>query len=311
VSDARLDPQARAFIAELQAANVPPVETLTPAEIRALQGAFVPRMSGRPEDVARVEDRTIDGPGGPLPVRVYTPAAAPRGILVYLHGGGWVIGSIATADAACRALARRTPCTVVSVEYRLAPEHKFPAAVEDAVAAFRWAAANAVELGSDATRVAVGGDSAGGALAAAVTLSTRDAGPPPRFQVLIYPASDDDMTKPSYREFGAGYLLTIPEMRWYWSNYLTAPGDARNPLASPLLAASLQGVPPALVLLAQCDPLHDDGERYAAKLAADGVPVEILRYDGQIHGFFTMPGIFDRARAAYDDVAKALRRAFD
>ena len=308
----QLDPQAAAFVAELRAAGVPPLETLAPAEIRELQRQFAPRLTGAPEDVARVEDRDIAGPGGPLPIRIYAPAAPSLGVLVYLHGGGWVIGSIETADAACRALARRTPCTVVSVGYRLAPEHRFPAAVEDALAATQWAVAHAAELTGGSALVAVGGDSAGGNLAAAVTLEgVVRGGLGLRHQVLIYPAVDDDFSGPTFREYGGGdYLLTLSEMRWYWKNYLADPADARNALARPLHAATLRGVPPALVVLAECDPLRGDGEAYAKRLRADGVPVETLRYEGLIHGFFTMPGIFSRASLAYDDVAASLRRAF-
>ncbi len=307
---AQLDPQARAFIEEVEAAGVPPLQTMSPAEIRMLQAAFVPRLSGQLEAVERVEDREISGPGGTIALRTYVPHA-PQGILLWVHGGGWTIGSIETADAACRALARRTPCSVVSVGYRLAPEHKFPAAFEDVRAAARWVAANAEALGADATRIAIGGDSSGGALAAAATLDARDGGGP-RFcyQVLVYPVSDNDMTRPSYREFGAGYLITIDEIRWYLKNYLRSPEDAENPLVCPLRAASLRGLPPALVVLAGCDPLRDDGEAYAARLRAEGVPVQVLRYDGMIHGFFTMPGVLDRAGVAYDAVARSLRHGF-
>jgi acetyl esterase len=309
---AQLDAEAAAFIAELQAAGVPPIETLAPADIRALQRGFVPRLTGMPDEVARVVDREIAGPGGPVPIRIYAPAAPSLGVLVYFHGGGWVIGSIETADAACRALARRTPCTVVSVGYRLAPEHRFPAAVDDAVAATRWSVDHAAELTGKRAQVAVAGDSAGGNLAAAVTLAAvARGGLGLRYQVLVYPAVDDDFNGPSFREYGGGdYLLTLAEMRWYWKNYLANPADAASPLARPLHAASLRGVPPALVVLAECDPLRGDGEAYAKRLRADGVPVETLRYEGLIHGFFTMPGIFSRASLAYDDVAASLRRAF-
>jgi acetyl esterase len=306
----RLDPQARAFIDQVTAAGVPPLETMSPPDVRRFQGDFVPQLAGELEPVARIEDREIPGPGGPIPVRIYTPDAPPCGVLVYLHGGGWVIGSIETADAACRALARRTPCTVVSVGYRLAPEHRFPAAVDDAVAATQWAVANAASLDADASRVAIAGDSAGGELAAAVTLHARDnGGPSLRYQVLIYPVTDYDFTKPSFREYGSGFLITIGEMEWYWRNYLSKPDDASSPMACPMRAASLQGLPPALIIQAECDPIKDDGEAYAARLRADGVPVDIIRYDGQIHGFFTMPGVMSRAKDAYSDVATVLAKA--
>ena len=241
------------------------------------------------------------------------PVEAVDQLLVRPVGGmGGVLLGDDEPDAACRALARRTPCTVVSVGYRLAPEHRFPAAVDDAVAATRWAVEQAAELTGESALVAVGGDSAGGNLAAAVTLAALvSGGLGLRHQVLIYPAVDDDFTGPTFREYGGGdYLLTLGEMRWYWKNYLANPADADSPLARPLRAPSLCGVPPALVVLAECAPLRGDGEAYATRLAADGVPVETLRYDGLIHGFFTMPGIFSRASLAYDDVAAALRRAF-
>jgi acetyl esterase len=307
----RLDAQARAFIAEVEAAHVPPIETMSPAEVRSLQANFVPQLAGHLEAVAGVEEGEVPGPRGPIPIRIYRPSATPLGVLVYLHGGVWVIGSIETADAACRALARRTPCTVVSVGYRLAPENRFPAGFEDAAAATRWVAANAQALGADRTRVAVGGDSAGGTLAAAVTLDARDRGEPAlRYQILVYPATDYDFTRPSFLEYGTGFLITLGEMRWYWENYLTSPADAANPFACPLRAQTLRGLPPCLILLAGCDPLRDEGEAYAARLKAEGVPVEVIRYDGMIHGFFTMPGVMDRAKVAYGDVAEALRRAF-
>jgi len=306
-----LDEQARAFIAEVEAAGVPPIQTMDPVVVRALQQNFVPRLSGALEQVAGVEDHAIAGPSGPLPLRIYTPESKPRGILVYLHGGGWVIGSLDTADAACRALARRTPCIVVSVGYRLAPEHKFPAAIDDAVRATSWVAANAERLGVDPTRVAIGGDSAGGALAAAVTLDAREReGPPLRFAMLVYPAADFKLDRPSYRTYGSGCLITTEEVRWYWESYLRSPQDATSEFACPLRAASLRGLPPALVLLAECDPIRDEAEAYANRLRADGVPVQTMLYEGMIHGFFTMPGVMDRARVAYDHAAEALRRAF-
>jgi len=308
---AQLDDQTRAFVAEIEAAGAPPIATMSPSDARALQRTFVPQLAGALEAVAQLSDRDIPGPAGPIPIRVYTPDARPLGVLVFLHGGGWTIGSIDTADAACRALSRRTPCTVVSVGYRLAPEHRFPAAFEDAAAAARWAVANADALGRDATRVAIGGDSAGGTLTAAVTLDARDRGGPSLcFQLLVYPVTDCDFNRPTYHEYGKGYLLSVDEMRWYWQNYLRSPQDEANPSACPLRAVSLRGLPPALVLLAECDPIRGEAEAYAARLRVDAVPVSVIRYPGTIHGFFTMPGVMDRAKVAYDDAACALRDAF-
>lgn len=306
----RLDPQARAFIDLVEAGGVPPLQTMEPTEIRKLQAAFVPQLAGTLEPVAHVEDSEIPGPGGPIPIRTYRPNA-PRGLIVWIHGGGWSIGSIDTADAACRALARRTPCTVVSIGYRLAPEHKFPAALDDVRTAVRWIWGHTETLGAGPGRVAIGGDSSGGAMAAAATLDARNGGGAAFcHQVLVYPVTDNDMTRPSYREFSSGYLITVDEIRWYLTNYLRTPHDADNPLVCPLRAASLSGLPPATIVLAECDPLRDDGEAYAARLSAEGVPVELKRYEGMIHGFFTMPGVLDRARDAYEDVSSGLRRAF-
>ena len=285
---------------------------MSPPDVRKLQRNFVPQLAGDVVPVATVEDRDIPGPGGPLPVRIYRPdGAAPFGALVYFHGGGGVIGSLETADAACRALARRTPCVVVSVGYRLAPEHKFPAGFEDCVAALHWTIDHAAEIGVDPARVAVGGDSTGGALAAAVTLDARaNATASPCFQLLIYPATDHNFDRRSCREYGNGFLLTLDEMRWYWENYLSSSDDLQSIYACPLRATSLKGLPPALLLLAECDPLHDEGAAYGERLHADGVGVQSIFYNGQIHGFFTMPGVFDRARVAHEDAATALRHAF-
>jgi acetyl esterase len=307
-----LDPQAAAFIREVEAAGVPPIWEMAPAAARALQRNFVARLSGEPEGVARIEDRSVPGPAGPIPVRVYTPAGSgPFGVLVWMHGGGWVIGSIDTADAAARALANRTPCVVVSVGYRLAPESRFPAAFDDGLAATHWVAANAADIGVDAARIAVGGDSSGGNLAAAIALAAREsAAPALRFQLLVYPVTDDDFERPSVRRYGSGYLITAEEIRWYWRQYLAASADALNPSACPMRAASLGNLPTALVLQAAYDPLLDAGTAYAQRLRREGVAVETSCYDGMIHGFFTMPGVMDRARAAHAAAATALRRAF-
>jgi acetyl esterase len=306
-----LDPQVRAFIAEVEAAGAPPLEMLTPADARALQAQFVPQLAGAPEAVARVVEREIAGPGGRLPVRVYAPAGEALGALVWYHGGGFTIGGLDTADPACRALARRANCVVVSVGYRLAPEHPFPAAVDDACAAARWVAENAADLGYPSGRLAVGGDSGGGTLAIAATFAARDgAVPQPCFQLLVYPATGRGDGTPSYARYGAGgYLLTASQMDWFWRNYLPREADAADPRACPERAESLRGLPPAFVLLATCDPLHDEGRAYAGRLERDGVAVRVAEYGGMIHGFFTMPGVFDRARVAYDDAAAALRAA--
>jgi acetyl esterase len=225
---------------------------------------------------------------------------------VYLHGGGWVVGSIESHDPVCRRLAARTPCVVVSVDYRLAPEHPFPAGLEDAWAATEWVAAHAAELGAD--RVAVGGDSAGGNLAAVVALRARDRGLPLALQVLIYPVIDADLDSPGYREHGEGVNLTRAKMAWYWERYL-AGADGFAPEASPLRAADLAGVAPALVQTAEHDPLVHEGEAYAHALEAAGVPVALTRYDGQIHGFVRLAALCPRAFDAFAEIQAALAAA--
>ena len=312
-----LDPQVQALLAEAAASGRPPYERMSPAEARR---AFLELkdLAGPPEPVARVEHRTIPGPGGEIPVRVYRPDGRPPFPgLVYYHGGGWVIGDLDTHDSPVRALVNRARCVAVSVGYRLAPEHKFPAAVEDAFAAFRWTAAHADSLGIDPTRIAVAGDSAGGNLAAVVPLMARDepapaeagGGPAPAFQLLIYPVIDHDFTTASYRQNATGYQLTRRTMQWFWEQYLGTPEDGRDPHASPLRAEDLHGLPPAFVITAEFDPLRDEGEAYARRLREAGVPAVVRRYDGLIHGFFRMAGVLDAGRRAIEEAAAALRQA--
>lgn len=306
-----LDPQARAVLDQMAALGLPPLGTLSPEETRRnmeLRQAALP--PGEP--VASVEDRTIPGPANAIPIRIYRPASdAPLPVLVYFHGGGWVIGSINTHDSICRTLANAAACIVVSVDYRLAPEHKFPAAVEDAYAATVWCATHAATFGGDPRRVAVGGDSAGGNLAAVVALLARDQGAPSLvYQILIYPVTDYRFDTPSYRENAEGYLLTRDGMRWFWGHYLSDAAQGAHPHASPLRAQNLAGLPPALVITAEFDPLRDEGEAYAARLQEAGVPVVCSRYDGMIHGFFGMTLMLDKARQAVGEVASTLRAAF-
>jgi len=304
--DRRLDPQARVFLENIKNSGARGFETLSVEEARnALLS--MRELAGLPETVAKIEDRTLKGG---LRVRVYTPAGpGPKPALVYFHGGGWVLGSPETIDAPCRRLANRSGCVVISVDYRRPPEHPFPTPLEDCYAATRYAAGLGAELGAGARRIAVGGDSAGGNLAAAVALLARDRGGPPlAFQLLICPVTDHAFDTPSYRAFGRGYGLTEAAMRWFWGHYLTRPEDERNPLASPL-RADLRGLPPALVLTAEFDPLRDQGEAYAARLKAAGVNAQLRRYDGQIHGFFHMGGVMNRGMQAVDDAAAALRAA--
>jgi acetyl esterase len=232
-------------------------------------------------------------------------------VLVWYHGGGWVLGDLETADASCRELAVRAGCLVVSVEYRLAPEHPFPAGVDDAWEALGWVAEHAAELGGDPARLAVGGDSAGGTLAAVVTHRARDRGGPPiAFQLLVYPVTDLRLGHPSVEDNADGYVLTRDSMLWFRSHYVGAnEADVLNPLASPLLAEDHSGLPPALIITAGYDPLRDEGEAYGRKLEEAGVPVTVHRYEGQIHGFFAMVALLDGAKEALDEAAEALRDA--
>ncbi|MDW8470228.1 MAG: alpha/beta hydrolase [Burkholderiales bacterium] len=256
-----------------------------------------------------------DGPGGPIPVRAYRPQGADDGArlpaLVYFHGGGWVIGDLDTHDVVCRTLANGARCAVFSVEYRKAPEAPFPAAVEDAIAATAWVAANAAALGADAARLAVGGDSAGGNLAAVTALAARDAGAPNLvLQLLIYPATDQRMGHASIERNGEGYLLTKAAMRYFRGHYLPRESDWLDWRASPLLAPRLAGVAPAFVLTAGYDPLLDEGRAYAERLRGEGVAVEYRCYEGMVHGFITMGRVLEAAHAALADCAAALARAF-
>ena len=304
-----LDRQVKALLDQMAALGQPPFEEQTPEQARtAMAGlAALGRMPDRP---APTQDRVIPGPAGEIPIRIYRPESdSPMPVLVYFHGGGWVIGDIGTHDTTCQQLAVRIPAVVVSVDYRLAPEHPYPAAVEDCLAATRWARDHAGEFGGDGHRVAVGGDSAGGNLAAVVCLRARDEGDPPlAFQLLVYPATDMTCSFPSHEENGDGYLLTAPAIRWFLGHYI--PEDRRKePDASPFHAESLHGLPPALVITAEYDPLRDEGEAYAARLREAGVPATSSRYDGMIHAFFGMDAALPQAGDALDEAATALRAA--
>jgi acetyl esterase len=254
----------------------------------------------------KVEDRSIPGPQGQIPIRIYTAEGSGRGpAIVYFHGGGWVVGSIDTHDNVARHLAKSSRGVVVSVDYRLAPEHPFPAAQEDAFAAVEWVAEQAEHLGADPGRIIVAGDSAGGNLAAVVSLRSRDRnGPEIRYQALIYPATNlVSFDTVSHENFATGFFLTREGMEWFRSLYLPRPQDRKDPYASPLLAEDHSRLPPALIITAQFDPLRDEGEAYAEKLREAGVPVELVRYDGMIHGFVSFVGILDQAEDALDRIA--------
>lgn len=322
-----LDPQVVAWRAARAAAGTAPLYTQTLAEARAADLAAIRAGSGAVEPVGEVRDTQVPGPDGPLPVRIHRPAGdGPLPTLVYFFGGGWTLGSVDTADGICRRLVNASGCQTVTVGYRLAPEHRFPAAVDDCYAALCWLAEHADEAGVDPDRLAVGGDSAGGNLAAAVTLLARaDGGPRLAAQLLIYPNTDqrssrfDDSSsarlaprsdlEPSPADEDP-LLFNRHSVAWYRRHYLADPADAANPLASPLLAEDLSGLPPALVITAEHDPLRDEGERYAARLRAAGVPTELARYDGMVHGFFAMPGVFDAGRRAQEQAGAFLRDRF-
>ncbi|WDZ83012.1 alpha/beta hydrolase [Micromonospora cathayae] len=304
-----LDPQVVAYRAQRAAAGTPQLYTQTLAEARAADLAAIRAGGGDAEPVHQVRDTSLPGPDGDLPIRIYRPAGdGPLPTLVYFFGGGWTLGSIDTADGICRRLANLVPCQVITVGYRLAPEHRFPAAVLDCHAATAWIAAHADALGVDPDRIAVGGDSAGGNLAAAVTLlARRDGTPPLAGQLLVYPNTNYRDETDSMRTSDDPYLFNRTSVGWYWNHYLADPADGRNPLASPLLAEDLGGLPPALVITAEYDPLRDEGERYAHRLREAGVPTELTRYDGMIHGFFAMSGVLDGGRRALDQAAGWLR----
>ena len=305
-----LDPQAKQLLEQMDKANLAPIHTLTPEQARQ-QMLIASRFLGPLEPIHAMIDRTVPGPGGPIPIRVYRPGAeGPLPAVVYFHGGCWVMGNIQTHDAYCRALANRARAVVVSVDYRLAPEHKFPAGVEDAFAATCWVAENASMIEADAARIAVAGDSAGGNLAAAVALMARDRGGPAlAFQLLIYPIVDFNFETPSYRENATGFLLTRDDMVWSWKHYLANELDGYTPYASPMRAEDHRGLPLAMIVTAEFDPLRDEGEAYARTLEAAGVPAMLHRYDGMIHGFVRRTDTLDKARQALDDVAAALDRA--
>jgi acetyl esterase len=304
-----LHPQTRALLDQLSAAGSFEPSQLSVAEFRNLYSQM--SLPGSPQPVGAVEDRTLPGPGGAVPVRVYRPeGAGPFPAIAYFHGGGFVIGSLDTHDGTCRALCNASGCMVVSVDYRLAPEHRFPAAPEDCYAALRFLGERGAEIGADPRRLAVAGDSAGGNLAAVTALLARERrGPPLRFQLLVYPVADRRFDTPSYRDNGEGYFLTTQTMRWFWEQYLDSAAQGDDPLASPLRAKELAGLPQALVITAEFDPLRDEGEAYAARLREAGVLTELRRYDGQIHGFFSMFDVLEDGRAAVQHAGAVLRAA--
>lgn len=306
------NPETQTFLDEVAAAGGKPWHEMTAAEARETWYSICYLFAGSPEEVESIDDQIIPGPDGDLELRTYTPEGAdPYGALVYFHGGGWVVGTTDTYQVPCRALANATGCKVFAPTYRMAPEYRYPAAAEDCYATFSWIAANAERLGVDPTKIVIGGDSAGGNLAAAVSLMARDrSGPTPAFQLLIYPVTDHDLETASYRAYAEGYVLEKEAMRWFWDHYVPDVATRDEPYASPLRAPDLSGLPPALVITAECDVLCDEGEAYAARLEADGVEVTLSRHEGTIHGFMhPFAGPLPDGAAGLADAASAVKAA--
>jgi acetyl esterase len=303
-----VNPQAQQVLDGRAAVGVPPTWEQTPEQVRA---GFAPvrEMIGPGPEVASVRDISIPGQAGEIPARVYSPVADPPGTVVYYHGGGWVIGSVDDWDAVARALAVASGCDLVSVDYRLAPEHRFPAAADDAFDALAWVGSS---LGAGRPLV-VAGDSAGGNLAAVSALRARDAGGPPlTLQVLIYPVTDHDLDRPSYRAYdGAEFIVNRGDMAWFWGHYAPDHAARSNPYAAPLRATDLSGLPPAYIVTAEHDPLRDEGFAYAERLQAARVPVEHRHYGTQIHGFYTMVNVMDDANKAVAETGAAIRAAME
>lgn len=305
-----LHPQAQALLEQMQQMGFVYSPEMTVGRAReALQMMIAAR--GTPDPVAAVEDRLIPGPAEDIPIRIYTPqGSGPFPVLVFFHTGGWQVGNLDSQDPLCRRLTNVVGCIVVSVDYRLAPEHPFPAGLQDSFAATQWVASHAPEFQGDPSRIAVVGDSAGANFAAVIALMARDQGGPKlAFQLMMFPSTDFRLNTPSMEEYAEGYSVTRPMMVWIRNNYLPNPEDWTNPLASPFLASDLSGLPPALIITAEYDPLRDEGEAYGKRLKEAGVSVKVSRYEGMIHDF---PDLFEEpGKQALAEIASALRAAFD
>ena len=305
-----LDGRTQWFLRLLSHSSHKPVTRMSVREARAECDAFMPLLSGTPYPVGEIVDRTFDGPAGKLRVRLYRPARAtarPLPAILYFHGGGWVIGSLEAYDKVCRYFAARTGCAVVAVDYRLAPEHRFPAAIDDAIAAFRWLGAEAPALGVDPARIVLAGDSAGGTIAAVVAQQVRGDATPPCLQWLVYPITDLAFDSRSFVSFGERFLVTKADMEWTRAHYLNDLREIADPRASPLRVGDLAGLAPALVYTAGFDPLRDEGQAYADKMTAAGVKVIYREFESLIHGFVGMRGVLHAAARAMDDMAAGLR----
>jgi acetyl esterase/lipase len=309
----KLDPQVEYVLGLVRKAGNPEYWQMTPAEARDWHNRKAGLLDIRRQWVFKAEDRRIAGPADEIPVRIYTPRY-PSGAfpaLVWLHGGGHVVGSLDSYDAICRTLALQADCIVVSVDYRLAPEHKFPAAVEDCFAALSWAGQHAQEIGADPARIAIGGDSAGANLSAVCAILARDQGIPAlAFQLLVYPRTAPDEELPSHHEFAEDHLLSRKTIQWFHNHYLRSDADRTDFRYAPLVCENLSGLPPALVIVGECDPLRDDGIAYAERLREAGNTVELARYAGMVHPFFSMGGAIEAARRAHTHAAGALKRVF-
>ena len=306
--------ETKEFLEEIAEAKAKPFQEMTPAEARETWHTMVSLFAGPPEPVASIDDVIIPSPGHDLELRVYTPSGAgPFGALVYFHGGGWVIGTADTYQVVCRALANASGCKVLVPTYRMAPEYKYPIAVEDCYNAFSWIVEHSSELDIDPNRVAIGGDSAGGNLTAAVSLMARDkGGPTAAFQLLMYPVTDYNFETESYREYAEDHYLTADAMIWFWNLYLPTPEAGKEPYASPLRANDLSGLPPALVVTAECDVLRDEGEAYAARLKEAGVSANLHRAEGMIHGYIhPLGGRLPFAEEAIRHAASAIKEVFE
>ena len=304
-----LDPQVARLLAAAREADPRGIEELTVEEARLRAGSAPVAAMVPFEDVPVVRDLTIDA-ATPIPARIYRPSAGILPLLVYFHGGGWVVGSVAISDSFCRALANASGCAILSVDYRLAPEHRYPAAADDAYAATAWAAENARELGADPARLAVGGSSAGGNLAAVVSLMARECGGPKiALQWLHVPVTDHDFTRPSYLANATGAGLTRAGMEWFWGHYEPDVARRSEPYASPLRAKDLRGLPPAIVFTADCDPLRDEGAAYADRLREAGVPVTYTEFRGMVHGFMSWSSVVPEGARAFKEIGAALRKA--
>jgi acetyl esterase len=306
-----LDPQVQFMLQQMETFKFPPISSLEPAAARkAMQE--MPSINAPLAPVAKVENRAIPGPYGEIPLRIYTPLGeGPFPILVFFHGGGWVLGGLDEYNSICHTLTNRAGCIVVSVDYHLAPEYKFPVAPDDCYTATQWVAKHAREIDGDPTRIALGGDSAGGNLTAVVAQIARDQHTPHIiFQLLIYPATNFTADTDSMKENGKGYFLTTDDMNYFAHHYLRNEEDKINPLASPMLAKDLSSLPPALIITAEFDPLRDEGELYGKRLQEADVPVIIHRYEGAIHGFVSMAPILAQGQQALDECSEALRHTF-